>query len=150
MGGGPPCFRQGFSCPDVLWIPRRVFWFRVQGFHSLWLAFPKQFHYHSLHRLSRSSTPKSMLFGLASSHFARRYSGNRFFFLFLPLLRCFSSRRSLHMTMDSSYGDSAFHCRVPPFGYPRLSDCVRLPVAFRSFLRPSSVLDAKAFSLCSY
>ena len=29
--------------------------------------------------------------GLASFPFARRYSGNRFFFLFLRLLRCFSS-----------------------------------------------------------
>ncbi len=29
--------------------------------------------------------------GLGSSRFARRYSGNRFFFLFLRVLRCFSS-----------------------------------------------------------
>ena len=98
----------------------------------------------------RSSTPMSMLFGLASFLFARRYSENRFFFLFLPLLRCFSSRRSPRYTMYSYNGDSVFHCRVPPFGYPRIADCVRLPVAFRSFLRPSSVPDAKAFTLCSY
>ena len=32
--------------------------------------------------------------GLGSSPFARRYSGNHFCFLLLPLLRCFSSRRS--------------------------------------------------------
>ena len=87
---------------------------------------------------------------LASFPFARRYSGNRCFFLFLPLLRCFSSRRSLHRAMDLLYDDSAFHCRVSPFGYLRIIDYVRLPEAFRSFLRPSSVLDAKAFSLCSY
>ena len=31
------------------------------------------------------------ILGLASFPFARRYSGNRFFFLFLRLLRCFSS-----------------------------------------------------------
>ena len=30
-------------------------------------------------------------FGLAYFHFARRYFGNRCFFLFLRLLRCFSS-----------------------------------------------------------
>src|SRR5699024_4965941 len=29
--------------------------------------------------------------GLGSSRFARRYSGNRFFFLFLRVMRCFSS-----------------------------------------------------------
>ena len=34
--------------------------------------------------------------GLGCSPFARRYSGNRVFFLFLEVLRCFSSPRSLH------------------------------------------------------
>ena len=33
--------------------------------------------------------------GLGSSYFARHYSRNRFFFLFLQVLRCFSSLRSL-------------------------------------------------------
>src|SRR5690625_2420683 len=33
--------------------------------------------------------------GLGSSRFARRYSGNRFFFLFLLLLRCFNSQGCL-------------------------------------------------------
>ena len=88
--------------------------------------------------------------GLASFPFARRYSGNRCFFLFLPLLRCFSSRRSLPAVMDWLQDDSAFHCRVSLFGYLRINGYVRLPEAFRSFLRPSSVLDAKAFTLCSY
>ena len=32
--------------------------------------------------------------GLGSSPFARHYSGNRYFFLFLQVLRCFSSLRS--------------------------------------------------------
>ena len=40
MGGGPPCFRQGFSCPDVLRILLWVFWFRLRGFHTLWRDFP--------------------------------------------------------------------------------------------------------------
>ena len=35
--------------------------------------------------------------GLGSSSFARHYSRNRFFFLFLWVLRCFSSPRSLHI-----------------------------------------------------
>ena len=43
--------------------------------------------------------------GLASFHFARRYFGNRVFFLFLSLLRCFSSRRSLLHTIDSYVSD---------------------------------------------
>ncbi len=33
---------------------------------------------------------------------------------------------------------------VPPFGHPRLVACLRLPVAFRSLPRPSSLPGAKA------
>ena len=88
--------------------------------------------------------------GLASFHFARRYFGNRCFFLFLRLLRCFSSAGSLRMTMDSSYDDSVLRCRVAPFGNPRLESYLRLPVAYRSLSRPSSAPDAKAFTLCSW
>ena len=50
------------------------------------------------------ATPKSMLFGLASFPFARRYLGNRCFFLFLRVLRCFSSPRALLMTYGFSHG----------------------------------------------
>ena len=41
--------------------------------------------------------------GLASSAFARHYVRNLCWFLFLALLRCFSSGGSPHTTMDSSY-----------------------------------------------
>ena len=39
--------------------------------------------------------------GLGSSDFARRYSRNQCLFLFLQVLRCFSSLRSLPYTMNS-------------------------------------------------
>ena len=45
MEGGPPGFNQDFSCPDLLWILPCGSKFRVQGFHLLWLAFPKPFYY---------------------------------------------------------------------------------------------------------
>ena len=41
--------------------------------------------------------------GLAFSPFARHYSGNLGWFLFLVLLRCFSSDGSPHTAMDSLY-----------------------------------------------
>ena len=44
-----------------------------------------------IHVLESPTTPLCMHTGLGSSRFARRYSGNRFFFLFLQVLRCFSS-----------------------------------------------------------
>ena len=39
--------------------------------------------------------------------------------------------------------------RIAPFGYPRIDVYLRLPVAFRSSLRPSSAPSAKAFPLRS-
>ena len=92
-----------------------------------------------LHRgeRDRSHTPHSRLlfaraFGLGFFLFARRYSGNPNWFLFLPLLRCFSSGGS-----RSSRSDDLSHQEVL-FGYPRIEDCVRLPGAYRSLPRPSS------------
>ena len=41
-------------------------------------------------------------------------------------------------------------CWVAPFGYLRINACLRLPVAFRSLLRPSSALGAKASTVCPY
>ena len=87
--------------------------------------------------------------GLASAHFARRYFGYRCFFLFLPLLRCFSSGRSLYNTMDSCYSDGGSPRRVSPFGYPWIEGYLHLPMAFRSLSRPSSAPGAKASSLRS-
>ena len=40
-------------------------------------------------------------------------------------------------------------CRIAPFGNPRINVCLRLPVAYRSLLRPSSAPSAKAFPLRS-
>ena len=68
--------------------------FRIRGFHPLWLAFPKPFYYISLSLLA-VRTPECSHSGLGSFPFARRYSGNHYCFLFLRLLRCFSSPGSL-------------------------------------------------------
>ena len=73
--------------------------------------------------------------GLGFSPFARRYLGNRFYFLFLLLLRCFSSQ---------AY---RFHACPPgmqvyPFGNPGINDYVHLLPAYRSLSRPSSAVAA--------
>ena len=39
--------------------------------------------------------------------------------------------------------------RIAPFGYLWITAYLRLPIAFRSLLRPSSAPSAKAFPLCS-
>ena len=98
--------------------------------------------------LMQSITPERTRSGLGSFPFARRYSGNRCFFLFLRVLRCFSSPGSLHTPMDSVHDDRSSSCRVPPFRHPRLNGYLLLPAAFRSLSRLSSALSAKASALC--
>ena len=85
--------------------------------------------------------------GLASSRFARRYFGNLFWFLFLRLLRCFSSAGSLHIPMYSVYGDWGMLSRVSPFRNQRVKGYLLLTAAYRSLSRPSSALSAKASTL---
>ena len=87
--------------------------------------------------------------GLASFHFARRYFENRCFFLFLRLLRCFSSAGSLGIPIYSVYRDGVLHRRISPFGHLRVDGYLLLSAAFRSLSRPSSAPDAKAFTLRS-
>ena len=95
-------------------------------------------------------TPKCTHSGLGSFPFARRYSGIRVFFLFLPVLRCFSSRGSPCMAMDSPCSDWSLSSRVSPFRNPRINGYLLLPVAYRILSRLSSALRAKAATLCSY
>ena len=95
-------------------------------------------------------TPERTRSGLGSFPFARRYSGNRCFFLFLRLLRCFSSPGSLPYVMYWRMDDRGFLCRVSPFGNLRVSGYLLLTAAYRSLSRPSSALSAKASSLRPY
>ena len=149
MGGGPPEFPQGSTCLVVLRIPLAPLRFRIRGFHPLWLAFPIPFFY-PLGHLLRSITPDCTQSGLGSFHFARRYFGNRCFFLFLRLLRCFSSPGSLPYVMDWRMDDWSSSSRVSPFRYPWIIEYLLLPTAFRSLSRLSSALSAKASTLRSF
>src|ERR1700712_286302 len=76
--------------------------------------------------------------GLGFFPFARHYSGNHYCFLFLRLLRCFSSA-GLRIVCDRSSNG-----QVSPFGNPRINSYLLIPTAYRSLSRPSSPLRAKA------
>ena len=84
--------------------------------------------------------------GLGYSPFARHYWGNHCYFLFLQVLRCFSSPRSPPSMMD----DRPSACRVVPFGNLRIRGHLHLPGAYRSLSRPSSPPRAKASAMCPY
>ena len=95
-------------------------------------------------------TPECTHSGLGSFHFARRYFENRVFFLFLRLLRCFSSPDSLPYVMDWRTDDGGLLRRVSPFRYLRINGYLLLTVAYRSLSRLSSALSAKASTLRSF
>ena len=98
----------------------------------------------------RSPNPELInQFGLGCSPFARHYWGNRIRFLFLCLLRCFTSAG---LALTSLYIQLAVFelsfKRVFPFGNLRIKAHLRLPEAYRSLSRPSSPCVAKASSCC--
>jgi hypothetical protein len=122
LEGGPSGFPRGFTCPVVLGYAGqrdqrdfvyRAFTFCGGTFQSLRLS-PDLVTL----RGSPTSAPQPRLgfrrSGLGCSRFARRYSGNRVFFLFLEVLRCFSSLGSRRAT----YGFSDGLLGITPAGFP--------------------------------
>ena len=84
--------------------------------------------------------------GLGCSPFARHYWGNHCCFLFLRVLRCFSSPGSppRKISGDSRPSDGW----VVPFGNPGINGHLHLHRAYRSLSRPSSPPRAKASTRC--
>ena len=81
--------------------------------------------------------------GLGFSPFAHHYLGYLLRFLFLGVLRCFTSPgcRLFKRLMGCPM-------KVAPFRDPRVNGCLLLSAAFRSLLRLSSAFSAKAFPSC--
>ena len=85
------------STPDTRHSPSQ---FRIRGCHSLARCFPADFfslcwaRHGSKHHIALSFQQG---FGLSSAAFTRRYLRYRNFFLFLPVIRCFNSGRSLSL-----------------------------------------------------
>ena len=127
--------------------------FRVRGFHPLWPNFP----------VSSTISPISYpfrnqcgllphiclnLYGLGSYPFARHYLGNHYCFLFLWLLRWFSSPGQLYSPSLQCY--VSLHNGLPHSDISRSSVAQHLPEAFRSLPRPSSPVETKASPMHSY
>ena len=111
MRDGPRCFPPDSSCPAVLRCRlARGRAFRVRGSHALRPGVPPGSATRSRPLLDGPTTPEARRHatGLGSSAFARRYSRNHCYFLFLRVLRCFSSPRWLRLR----------RCRVAPAGSP--------------------------------
>ena len=128
FGDGPPFFRQDFSCPDVLRILLAPSKFRLRGCHPLCLTFPGNSTIHP-DAISQSLPQVHYRLGLGSSDFARHYFRNHCCFLFLRVLRCFSSPGSPHMPIYSAYDNTLLIV---------LSSLIRISTARRIFAPPRS------------
>lgn len=134
---GPGRFAQNSSCSALLRIPLCPIVLRVQDYHRLWFFFPENSS-HTQDTMSWSYYPGDALpqrrFGLFPVR-SPLLGESFFYFLFLQVLRCFSSLRSpLELGQDDRPSDG----RVVPFGNPRIKDYLHLPEAYRSLSRPSS------------
>ena len=99
--------------------------------------------YSKTHNPQRATTAVLTLFRFRLFPFRSPLLRESLRFLFLRLLRCFTSPGSslIRGCLDCSR-------RVAPFGDLRITDRLRLPGAFRSLLRPSSAAGAKASTVC--
>ncbi len=134
---GPGGFTQGFSCPALLRVPPRGVRVRVRGCHPLRPAFPGGSAPLAPALFAAPTTPLGRCHpsGLGSSPVARHYWGNHCCFLFLRVLRCFSSPRWPRRICG---GPAPAGRGVVPFGHLRVKGRLRLTADFRSFPRPSS------------
>ena len=119
------------------------------GLSPSMISLPKLFHFTLIYhvvvlqpRLCRN------IAGLGYFPFARHYSGNHYCFLFLRVLRCFSSPGLPLYTYEFSIQFMILIMRVSPFGDLRITGYLHLPEAYRSLSRPSSPSGAKAFTMC--
>ena len=149
LGGWSPLLPTGFHVSGGTLDTARCSSVSFTGLLPSLAHLPRWFYYR-ITMLNAVRNPEGITtLGLASSRFARRYFGNLGWFLFLRLLRCFSSAGL------PPYGYFIHHTVtlkrwVSPFGNPRIDGYLLLPVAYRSLSRPSSAPDAKAFVVCSY
>ena len=108
------------------------------GLSPSMIAFSKTFHfiyYYNIAVLLPHKCRNNR--GLGCSPVARHYWGNHCCFIFLQVLRCFSSLRLL----TRRYNTSSMYW-VAPFGNLRIKGYLHLPAAYRSLSRPSSPVRA--------
>ena len=92
----------------------------VRAYHPLRTDFPDgSSSWHVLFDWSYNPGYARDATGLGSSHFDRHYFGNRYFFLFLRVLRCFSSPRSLQQMLVTG---------LQPAGFPHSDISGSVPV----------------------
>ena len=115
MRHGRRCFRQDSTCPALLRWQTRIIPVTCTGLSPSPDRLSRRFQFldDSLCLLLQPRTRRNAP-GLGSSHFDRHYFGNRYFFLFLQVLRCFSSLRMLQPKLVTGLQPAGFpHSDIP-------------------------------------
>ena len=158
LGGGPPRFPRGFSCPAVLgYRLAKPIEFRLRDSHPLWSAFPDRLATHLVSYFAAAlqhciSQPLYPRFATAvTSHTNRVWALPRSLATTCGITLVFSSSGYLDVSVPLvtstclciQHAVLAYDSQwVPPFGHPRIKARLQLPVAFRCSPRPSSALGA--------
>jgi hypothetical protein len=158
LEGGPPRFLRGCTCPVVLgYAHQRDQCDFVYGaitrfggtFQSLRLS-PDLVTLRGSPMSAPQPQIRSLGTGLGCGPFARRYLGYRGCFLFPRGTEMFQFPRFACPDLWIQPGTTGHYpSQVPPFGHPRIDACLRLPEAYRSLPRPSSLPGAKASTVRS-
>lgn len=114
MGDGPPGFRRGFTCPAVLRIHSGLSSVSTTGLLPCLADLSRSLRLRRSSRDECPTTPRGKPLGLGCFRFARHYSGNRICFLFLRVLRCFSSPGLPSISYVFRYGSCPFRARGSP------------------------------------
>ena len=132
MESGLPIFRQDFSCPALL---KSTTLSTCTGLSPSTVHLPRCFQFFTL---CRSAGPISLA---ATFRVSVDFLSCRYLDVSVPRVRF------AFLSIQNAISIAGW---VPPFGHPRINAYSQLPTAFRSVLRPSSPLIAKAFTKCPY
>ena len=148
MEGGPPCFPRGFTCPAVLWILTANSLF-AYGALTLYDASSHTLQL-ELNIPSAVQTPKILLSSVWPLPRSLATTDGISVDVFSSPYLDVSVQAVPHVHLfDSMHVTGGLLQWVSPFGNLRIKAHLQLPEAYRSLSRPSSALDAKAFTLCS-
>jgi hypothetical protein len=132
LEGGPPIFRQDYTCPALLEDPNHPL--PLRSFHPLWLTFPDHSGFgdsgHWPGPLSLATT-----YGVSVDVLSSGYLD--------------VSVRRVRLASLCIQDTIPYTRWVSPFRNPRIKGCLLLPAAYRSMPRLSSPLSAKASTKCS-
>ena len=139
---------QSFTCTALLGIPLDGFEFSLTRLSRSMAQLSRRLSSSSVYHIKVPQPRKDKSSRFRLFRFRSPLLAESLRFLFLGLLRCFTSPR--FASPDYEFIRSIIQNNldwVVPFGDPRIKACLRLPGAYRNLLRPSSPLGTKAFTI---